>query len=372
MIGVRQNAIIDRFYQNFKNSIYHLVPALHLKQLIKFQKSLFGDSSYQQDEAFNNWLYIKRPVNKRYYCVQNNEVVGQQSALSMQLGIGSKHVSAACAVDLRVRPEWKMKGLGVAMIAPLMKKYDVIIGVGVSDEAHKMFSRQGWLDFGVIDELVKPMNMSGYNSKSSNAGFKAWLVYTLALLASNIIDYYRLCFRFYNDNNFKKITVFTEEHEHIITNVSTSNIIEIVKDKDYLNWRFIDFPGNCNYENYELIKNGLPVAYFSIKIVCDKYCKEMIISEIHSFNKYTGKIVDEIIRLASKKMVSKITYSGLNNDILKVLKSRLFYRRPYGERFLVYCRTPELESKLNCKANWHICSADSDSEFHLFDNETRP
>lgn len=369
MIDVKQNAIIERFYQNFKNSMHHdIAPAIYDKQLVKFQKSLFGENSYQQNEAFNNWLYNKRPDNKRFYCVQGDQVVGQQSAISIRLDLADMHISAACAVDLRIRPEWKMKGLGVAMMALLMHQFDVIIGVGVSDEAYRMFIRQGWMDLGLTDILIKPMKLSGYNKDASNTGVKSWLKYSAALLASNLSNYYRDFIHLFIPSDFRKLKKFTNKHEDLINNTYERDVIRIKKDKEYLNWRFIDFPGSKHYDIYELIKNKSPVAFFSIKTVNNSQRNELIISEIHASKQYMGKVIDEIIRLARKKRVSKIVYSGLDSDILTVLKSRLFYKRPYGDRFLVFSKSPDIESKIKNRKNWHICNADSDAEFNLFNS----
>jgi len=365
MIGIRQAAIIEKFYQNFKNSIYNFVPENNNIKLTEFQKALFGENVYQQNEAFNNWMYKNRPSNKCYYCVQDGKVVGQQSAISMCLKFGDKQINAAYAVDLRIRSDWKMKGLGVALMASLMHEYDVIIGIGVSDEAYKMFMRQGWFDLGLINALVKPLNMRGFNHKGFYSGIIPWLKYVLALPLSRLSNCYRNLLSFFNKGDFRKISCFTDEHEDLMNKIYSPDIISFVKDKAYFNWRYLEFPENENYESYELIENNKPVAFFITYMLSTQKCDVMIISEIHSQKSHLGQVVDEIVRLAISKNACRITYSGLDNDILRILKSRLFFNRPYGERFLVFSKYPDIEPILREKSNWRICGADSDAEFYL-------
>ncbi|RDH83789.1 MAG: hypothetical protein DIZ80_06525 [endosymbiont of Galathealinum brachiosum] len=362
----KQRAIIDKFYQKFQNSMHSLVPALDERQLLQFQKDEFGANSYQQNEVFNHWLYTGRSINKRYYCLQNNEVVGQQSAIVVDLIIDNRVLTVAYAIDLRIRPEWKMKGLGVAMIGSLINEYDVVIGMGVSDEAHKMFKRQGWFDLGVVDTLVKPLTMSGFNDQAIDVGLISKLKYISALSLSKISDFY------YKYNRpkavFKKVKAFTSDHERIINDAYDSSAIRIIKDKHYLNWRFINFPDNEHYDVFELIEYNIPVAFFCVKMAFIDGSDVLIISEIHARLSDIPKVVDRIIELAKSYKASKITYSGLDYAIQKTLKSRCFCNRPYGDRFLVYSNAPELDSILKNKNRWRITNADSDAEFCLFNN----
>jgi len=370
MIRSRQIAIIEKYYQNFKDSLYDDVPAIHSEKLLEFQKTSFGEYAYQQNEIFNRWAYKVRPGNKRYYCVQNEQVVGQQSAINIQIRLDSEVFNAAWAVDLRIRPEWKMKGLGVALVGQLIHEYDVLLGFGVSDDAYKMFVRQGWLDLGLIDALVKPLSMAGYNDKAPNASFIAWFKYCAALFVSTLSNYYRGMVHFILPNEFRKIGRFTQEHEKLINNICSADVIQINKNKDYYNWRFIDFPGSGKYENYELVKNATPVAFFSIAKATYEHMNVLAISEIQAKKSDLGIIVDEIVRMALVKKVSKITYSGLDHEVLRVLKSRFFYSRPYGERFLVFTKRSELKSIIMDKRNWKISSSDSDAEYYLLHNNS--
>ena len=46
--------IIDRFYQNFKDSFYHEVPVKHPEALSDFRKAEFGEKSLQQKRIFQS------------------------------------------------------------------------------------------------------------------------------------------------------------------------------------------------------------------------------------------------------------------------------------------------------------------------------
>jgi len=363
----RQREIINKFYQSYKETFYNDMPAKHMKPLQDFQKIEFGDDTYQQDINFNNWMYNKNPSNDRYYCLQDNQVVGQQSAIATELILNGKRINAAYAIDLRVRPEWKMKGLGVAMIGALMEKYDVLIGIGVSDEAYKMFMRQGWLDLGSTETFIKPLDMSCLKKRTVKASFSTSLKYFIALLISNLSNFYRKYFS--RKSKFKKILNFTKDHEKIVDDSLNKDIISSRKTKEYLNWRFIDFPGINKYENYELIDNNIPRAFFSIKKTQMNGTDIIIISEIHAEKSDLPTIIDYIVELSIQQQACNIIYNGFDEDIQHTLKSRYFFHRHEGDRFVVYSSKPELEARLMEKGKWKLNYADSDAEFFLLNDE---
>jgi len=363
----RQRAIINKFYQSFKKTFYNDTPAKHINPLQDFQKTEFGENTYQQDINFNNWMYNNNPSNDRYYCLQDNQVVGQQSAIGTELFLNGELINAAYAIDLRIRPEWKMKGLGVAMIGALMEKYDVLIGVGVSDEAYKMFIRQGWLDLGRTETFIKPLDMSCLKKRTVKANFSTSLKYIIALLISNLSNIYRKCLS--RKYTFKKLSHFTKDHEKIVDSTLNENVISSRKTKEYLNWRFIDFPGNNNYESYELIDNNIPQAFFSIKRALINGTDIIIISEVHANKTDLPAIIDYIIELSIQKKACTIIYNGLDEDIQYILKSRYFFHHPEGDRFVVFSNKPEFETALMKKENWKINYADSDADFFLLNDE---
>lgn len=363
----RQRAIINKFYQSYKDTFYNDTPAKHTKSLRDFQKIEFGDNTYQQDINFNNWMYNKNLSNDRYYCLQDDQVVGQQSAIGTELVINGDIFNAAYAIDLRIRPEWKMKGLGVAMIGALMEKYDVLIGIGVSDEAYKMFIRQGWLDLGKTETYIKPLDLSCLKKRTVKANLATSLKYIIALLVSNLSNIYR---KYFNRNyKFKKILNFSKDHEKIVDNLLNKNTISSRKTKEYLNWRFLDFPGIKQYENYELIDKNAPRAFFSVKKTQMNGTDIIIISEIHAEKHYLPAIIDYIVELSIQKRACNIIYNGFDKDIQHALKSRYFFHRHEGDRFVVFSNKPELETALLEKDKWKINYADSDAEFFLLNNE---
>lgn len=363
----RQRAIINKFYQSFKETFHNNTPAQHAQSLQDFQKSEFGDNTYQQDINFNNWMYNQNPSNDRYYCLQDNQVVGQQSAIGTELVLNGELINAAYAIDLRIRPEWKMKGLGVAMIGALMEKYDVLIGIGVSDEAYKMFIRQGWKDLGRTETFLKPLDMSCLKKRTLKASFSTSLKFIIALLISNLSNFYRQ--HFSKKYIFKKILHFTKDHENIVDNSLNNNVISSRKTKEYLNWRFINFPGINKYENYELIDNNAPRAFFSIKKTQMNGTDIIIISEVHASKSDLPAIIDYIVELSLQKQACNILYNGFDEDIQHALKSRYFFHRHEGDRFVVFSNKPELESALLEKEKWKINYADSDAEFFLLNDE---
>ena len=232
---------------------------------------------------------------------------------------------------------------------------------------YKMFIRQGWLDLGRTETFIKPLNLSCLKKRTVKASFSTSLKYIIALLISNSSNIYRKTIS--RKYKFKRIDVFTNDHEKILDNSLNTNIISSRKTKENLNWRFRDFPGNNHYESYELINNNTPQAFFSIKKAQINDIDNILISEIHAKKHYLPAIIDFIIEISIQKQACNIIYNGFDEDIRHTLKSRYFFHRHEGDRFVVYSNKPELESVLLEKNKWKINHADSDADFFLLDEE---
>ena len=110
------------------------------QDLLTFQRATFGTDARQAKPRFNHWAYMRLQGSKLSYCVRNGDVVGQQGRLHTTLHIGDKDVSAVWATDLRVRDDWKMKGLGVALIGQLLRENPVGVPGSADCEQNKMLS----------------------------------------------------------------------------------------------------------------------------------------------------------------------------------------------------------------------------------------
>ncbi|MCW9016244.1 MAG: hypothetical protein OQJ89_04710, partial [Kangiellaceae bacterium] len=329
----RQRAIIDKFYNNFKECLFDDVPATHKQQLEEFQRQEFGPTSLQQNETFNDWMYAQSTDNNRIYCFHENQVIAQQSAIGAQFSACREKVSAAFAIDLRVRTEWKMKGVGVAMIGALMNRYDLLIGLGVSSEAYTMFIRQGWQDLGKLDYLFKPVSFNAFASEN------ATILEKVKHFAVNAVSKIHNVFCSISVNSFRlaKIDKVPPSADKQCLEFQLEYNTSL-RDSSYLNWRYAENALKSNDRIYQILDNKEePKGLLVLKEVTRDRKKLVYISEIIASSKNYSKIVSLIIREAENLKADRIIFHGRDDIFVSCLKKKLFIARSYGARFVYYC-----------------------------------
>ncbi len=358
----KQRLIIDRIYSQFKNSIYDNALGLHPKQLLEFQKTEFGEASRQQDVKFNRWMYHDNSDNKCLYCVQDKRVVGHQGAIPIDLKLGDCSVKAAYAIDLRVNSDWKMRGLGVALIGTLMNQFDVLIGLGISDEAKKMFLRQGWHDLGQLSFFLKPMTLQGVASRNPSASPVEKIRNISALAYSKIVDYYQNIVA-------RKIDLvpnskFHQQHQELSEKLQPNSANYAIRDSDFLNWRYCRFPGQSFYEIYDYYSNsGKLDGFVVIKESFWNGKKSLKVVELICDSSLISGFLNKVVRMANERKVDIILIHCLNPVLTSKLKKHTFYQRPYGSNFMVYSNQSELNSRINEISAWQVVFGESDMDF---------
>jgi len=353
----RQRELIDKSFYKYQDTLFCEVPAQAANALLDFQRAEFCPDSRQQDETFNRWMYQDNSANRRIYCLRDEQVVGQQSAIAMPLSIKGKILDAACAIDLRVRPEWKMKGLGVALIGALMHRYPLLIGLGISDEAYTMFKRQGWQDMGQLDYMVKPIS---FRSLDDNDELIDKLKKKIATLYSLWSD--KISKSDHRGYQLSPISEFSEAHADLY-HVYTDNHFTQLKTLLQLQWRYTNSPRN-RYQCLQLTKaDNRPLAMLIARRVEQNGRNIIQLSEVVCENKYGSILIVCFIAWCKQQGIDLIIYQGLESVLNPVLKARGFIKRSYGSRFMFYTDNPELSEQLRDKSRWRICFSDSDMDF---------
>lgn len=362
----RQRALIDRFYQKYRDSLFDEVPAVHPRELLAFQQEEFGQQAYQQDPDFNDWMYLENKRNERIYCFTDNEVAGQQSAIATTFALGDQEFDAAYAIDLRVRPEWKMKGLGVALIGSLMRRYDVLVGLGVSDEAYAMFKRQGWVDQGELNFYLKPLTAGILKSGYTKGSLLLWLRNLAALLYSSVFGLAKAL----RPTRLKAspATRFTQQHARLYEKVACHYTNRMKRDLAHLQWRFHDCPDKLAYEIIDCNSaNGELKGFMVVKQSRWNDLNALLIVELQAETEAMRSLVNTALRTARSRKVDVVLSQGLDARLEPALKGSGFIKRKSGTRFLVYCSREDLQQRLQAGSDWQISFSESDLDYRFMD-----
>jgi len=362
----RQQIIIDRIYNQYKDSIFDDVPAAFSNELHEFQLSEFGENSRQQNAEFNQWMYLDNTENKRLYCMIDNQVVGHQGAIAIDLKIDDLRVKGAYAMDLRIADKYQMKGLGVAMIGALINRFDVIIGLGISDNAKKMLIRQGWHDLGHLNIYMKPMTRQGLKLSNSKMTLLENIRNTLAMTFSKIVD-------FYQDIITRKITLtpnemFSQKHQELSQKLQSNSKNVAIKTNEYFNWRYSNFPGKFKYKLYDYLSDsGELEGFMVLREAIWNGKKTLKVVELVAQQNMMSPFIIALVKIAKTMNVELILFHCLNPVLATELKKHLFFQRSGagGSNFMVYSNKEELNNRINEIDDWQVSFGESDMDFNF-------
>lgn len=362
----KQRALIDNFFHKYRDYFFHDVPAAHPKELLAFQREEFGERAYQQDDDFNFWMYSRNNKNTRIYCFANDEVVGQQSAIAATFSLGDEEYDAAYAIDLRVRPEWKMKGLGVALIGSLMNRHDLLVGMGVSDEAYAMFRRQGWIDLGELNFYLKPISTSILKAAYTKGRLFLWLRSLAALSYSSALDLVRRSLP--SELKITPATRFTQKHAKLCEKVACHYTNRMKRDLAYLQWRFFDCPEKLAYEVVDCRSaNGNLEGFMVTRQARWNGLDALLIVELQADVAAMGSLLNAALGMARSRKVDVLLCQCLDARLESVLRRSGFIKRQSGTRFLVYCAREDLQQRFQAGSDWQVSFSESDLEFEFMD-----
>jgi len=123
----------------------------------------FGPDSRQADAGRNAWLYEQNPSLGEagpgiWICRKSGAIVGYESEIPFELKVGGEQRRAAWAIDLQVREEWRLAGIGPGLIASQLRDRSIAGVLNLSEQGYAAYTRLGWTDLGVVPVYVRPLD----------------------------------------------------------------------------------------------------------------------------------------------------------------------------------------------------------------------
>ena len=123
----------------------------------------FGPDSRQADAGRNAWLYEQNPSLDEagpgiWICRKSGAIVGYESEIPFELKVGGEQRRAAWAIDLQVREEWRLAGIGPGLIASQLRDRSIAGVLNLSEQGYAAYTRLGWTDLGVVPVYVRPLD----------------------------------------------------------------------------------------------------------------------------------------------------------------------------------------------------------------------
>lgn len=334
-----------------------------------FQATTFGSDAAQLDSTRHAWLFDDNPrvsaSGPQFWIFEKNgEIAGQQAGIPFELTVDGKQHAASWAIDLRVRPEYRMRGVGAVLSEVYVKENDLTVAFGLTVDSYRAFQRAGWTDLGLVPVFVRPLRLvKMVEQRPTLRGAKRLCAVALQplLAAGNAVN--RVFRRGYG---FERIDQFDERVESIWKSASTSYQILSTRNFESLQWRF-DHPFvRDKYERFYLTRRGLPSGYAVLRS-----------TDVHGVA--AGEIVDFLVVPSElrallafciehfRRTEAAAVYCRATPRMMGPAAATGFLRRGSTVRLMVRI---DPRSSVNRAAaadisNWFVTTADSDRDHAL-------
>ena len=253
---------------------YKIVKGLADNDELDNYRLCFERNGTKRDIKNLQWLHQQNlaKVNTIYYAMNESKVAAIYTAMPVVFNINGEKKIALQSIDTLTDLEHRGKGLFPKLAAKLYDDavengFELVYGFPNENSAPGFFKKLKWSSFGEAPFLLKPMKITYFikkflkKSKITNTQTEEHF-YTLPEsidLGKNIV--------------IKPLDFFNDDYHQIWQSVSKSIGVAVDRSAAYMNWRYVEKPGE---------------VYSKCGIYIDGVLKGMIVFTIK--NKHNGRI----------------------------------------------------------------------------------
>ena len=339
------------------------------RALIEFQQRTFGPAARQLDERHFKWLFEDNPFNSPdgpqiWVCRSNGSIIGQQAGIPFDLKVGGQYRSASWAIDLMVRPEWRLRGVGAVLSETYVASNDITVGLGISDQAHRAFLRAGWTDMGTVPLYIRPLDASWILKARPSSGS---LLRSASAFAAPVLALWDAasegCTRL-RGAALRPVERFDERVDALWAEASGDYTTVARRDCRSLRWRFDALADTGRYERLYLF-DGEKLRGYAVVRMAARYGEPvgMIVDYLSGADWLTPLFASSLVYLR-RAGAAAVYCTTLNHRADFCLRALGFVRRESSVRFMVRLgrRGSALSEIVSNPRNWFVTAADSDKD----------
>jgi hypothetical protein len=283
--------------------------------------------------------------------------------------IGEEIIKGSQNIDLVTHPDYRHQGMFFTLEKKALNeagKGGINITYGFPNEpAYPGHLKSGWFDICSLQVMIKPLNLENALKRRIKNKFMIKICVIIGKLIFNL--FYRAKKPPEVDGlTISKITSFDNHINDFWDKFSNDHEIFIVRDKEYLNWRYVDVP-DVDYTIYLAEKDGEVCGYVVLRCVKEEGLASGYIFDIIAplnraevihclLSNAIEYFKNENADLIFCKMVANKTFRKIfrNNGFI----SSRFIK---GGQFCAYTSHPKIsETYLKDPKNWFFQLGDSD------------
>jgi len=341
---------------------------------------------FGEDEVFwrRLWLWeCKKNPNGHVTMVaeHDGQIVGHMSLVLVDMKIGSKTMSGAQAVDLIVHPSFRHQGMFLTLGKKLFseaRRKGICVSFGFPNrEARSGHLKYGWFDVCNVPRLVKFLNIHNalcqyitnrYKIINLLTKYRVSKFFVQLLLRVASMFAYLVLLMFGRDTEHielqdvkvARIARFDDRIDNFWKDVSKDYPIIVVRNSNYLNWRYFQKPGS-KYTVFVAESNGKILGYMVLLITKGKSgC--MVDMLTYPDKSIIQLLLSKAIKHFKREKMNWIWIASMLRNSLyhRILRDKGFILVPSESPLIAHLISPQISGAFVKDAkNWHITFGDT-------------
>jgi predicted N-acetyltransferase YhbS len=315
------------------------------------------------------WMHLDNPagISRIWLAEDGSKIVSQYPVILEDMKIGEEIIKGAQLIDTMTHPQYRRQGicstLGEKALNEIENKETHLVYCFPTQEVYPLHIKSGWLDVCAFQVMFKPLNLKNILRKYF---IRNGLLLNIFTVGGTIII--RVLFRSkkVSDEDMskvRKISRFDDRINGFWNTISIDYNIIRIRDKEYLNWRYVDVP-NADYTIYVAEEEEEICGY--IVLGCRKE-DSLTWGYIYDIIVLTGRadiiqcLIAKAIEYFSAKEVDAIFSQMVPNKIYHkaLLKNGFIPRFRSKGRFIAYNASKEKSDEfIKNSNNWFIQQGD--------------
>lgn len=365
------NSPSDRYRSSYVERLKANVARVALadkEALFEFRRAMYGASSVQADPSYFEWMFERAPgvqTEGPPFWIYRSEgrIDGQQGAIPVTLNVNGERRPAMWALDLMVRPELHMRGIGPVLDQVAFGGEGIVLGMEVSQAARSNYLRSGWVDTGTVPLytralLVRPVLKRhagtdiGREVGAVADGFLrgADAILRAASLASGL--------------RCEEVSGLDERAARLWERVSASIPIAVERDLSYLDRRYNAYPKKDRYRPLYFFRGGELCAWVVTRVGSRDGLREGFLVDYAGSPRDLWCALAQCLTRFRAEGVAAVYCLQSRPAIAAALQALGFLRRDSGWRLMA--RPPAGDAAMKAlfaiQSNWFITFGDSDAD----------
>ena len=311
---------------------------------------MFVDSARLVGVEPQVWLYAT-----------DQKIVGHHGAQFVRLKIGDEVRTTAWFVDTMVVEEYRDRGIGAQLVMQSYQDMPFSLSLGQTEQMRTILKRIGWKEVTPLQTYMLLLNpgkvlkqkLPGYVTPFASAWFnlRSGTRRLVSVPSSPVVEV----------NDIEK---FGGQYDELWGDISPCYDCAVVRDASYLNWKYVDQPGQ-SFVRLEVTRDGQLIGCVILSVSDPdhvyQYRRTHVIDIVTSTEpEYLYPLISAAVNRSRELSADAVFMHLINSEIQQALENVGFLKRSPTRYLMVSTQTRADHERLLNPAQWLITHGDSD------------